>query len=237
MERVRKRKLTALSTAAAILLSIALLAVYSFKYNTGYALLSALMVSMFVIPFFLSFEARKPKARDIVPIAVMAALGAIGRIAFAAVPGVKPTTAIVIITGIAFGPQAGFLTGAVSALASNFFFGQGAWTPWQMLAWGLCGLLAGVFGKSGVFKGTKTLAFFGFIMSLLFGLIMNCWHIIGFVNPITFGAVIATLTASIYFDLVHAVSTAVFLLLLGKMWIGKLERIKRKFGIMQQEYT
>jgi energy-coupling factor transport system substrate-specific component len=233
LDKTRNKKLTTAVTTVVVAVSIILLILYALKYNTGYALLSAVLVTMFIVPFFLSLEMRKPKARDIVPIAVMAALGVVGRIAFAAVAGVKPTTAVVIISGIAFGPQAGFLTGAVSALASNFFFGQGAWTPWQMLAWGLCGLLAGMFKNIGAIKGTKTLIAFGFFVSILFGLIMNCWHIIGFVNPITWGAVIATLTASLYYDLAHAVSTAIFLLLLGNVWLKKLERIKTKFGVMQ----
>ncbi len=233
MDRVRNKKLTSFVTASAVIISFVLLVLYAFKYKTGYALLSAAVVTMSVVPFFMSFERRKPKARDIVPIAVMAALGAVGRIAFAAIPGVKPTTAVVIIAGAAFGPQAGFLTGAVSALASNFFFGQGAWTPWQMLAWGLCGLLAGIFKKAGLIKGTKSLAAFGFLVSFLFGFIMNCYYIIGFVSPITWGAVITAIAASFYFDLTHAVSTAILLILVGKIWLKKLDRIKTKFGVLQ----
>jgi len=233
VDKIRNKRLTTAVTVVVLVVSITLLVLYALKYNSGYALVSAVMVTLFILPFFLSLEMRKPKARDIVPIAVMAALGVVGRIAFAAVPGVKPTTAIVIIAGVAFGPQAGFLTGAVSALASNFFFGQGAWTPWQMLAWGLCGLLAGGFKNIGAIKGAKSLVAFGFFVSILFGLIMNCWHIIGFVSPITWGAVIAVLTASLYFDLAHAVSTAIFLLILGNIWLKKLERIKMKFGVMQ----
>lgn len=233
MDKIRNKRLTTAVTVVVLAVSITLLFLYALKYNSGYALLSVIIVALFIVPFFLSLEKRKPKARDIVPIAVMAALGVVGRIAFAAVPGVKPTTAVVIIAGIAFGPQAGFLTGAVSALASNFFFGQGAWTPWQMLAWGLCGLLAGSFRNIGAIKGTKSLVAFGFFVSILFGLIMNCWHIIGFVSPITRGAVIATVTASLYYDLAHAFSTVIFLLLLGNIWLKKLERIKLKFGVMQ----
>lgn len=233
MDRVYKKRLTAVISAAAVIISFMLLFLYAFKYKGGYALLSAAIVALFIVPFFMSLETRKPKARDIVPIAVMAALGVVGRIAFFAVPGVKPTTAIVIIAGAAFGPQAGFLTGAVSALASNFFFSQGAWTPWQMLAWGLCGLLAGIFKNIGLIRGTKSLVAFGFIASFLFGLIMNCYYIIGFVSPITWGAVITAFAASFYFDLTHALSTAVLLLLLGKIWLKKLERIKIKYGVLQ----
>lgn len=233
MDRVRNKILTRIVTAAAVLVSLAMLLWYALRYKTGYALLSAAIVALAIIPFFISLEMRKPKAREIVPIAVMAALGAVGRIAFAAVPGVKPTTAIVIIAGAAFGPQAGFLTGAVSALASNFFFGQGAWTPWQMLAWGLCGLLAGMLKNVRLLKGTKSLMAFGFFASFLFSAIMNSYYIIGFVSPITWGAVITSFAASFSFDITHAVSTVVMLLLVGKIWLKKLERIKTKFGVLQ----
>ncbi|MEI6579328.1 MAG: ECF transporter S component [Eubacteriales bacterium] len=233
MDRLLKNRLIVVISVIAFLGAFVILTIYSFKYKTGYALISTVTVAISITPFFLSLEMRKIKARDIVPIAVMAALGAVGRIAFMAIPSVKPTTAIVIITGMVFGPQAGFLTGAVSALASNFYFGQGPWTPWQMLAWGLCGLLAGLFKNIGLIRGTKTLVVFGFIVSMLFGVIMNCWQVIGFVNPITLGAVLATFAASLSFDITHALSTSVFLLLLGNIWLKKLERIKRKFGILQ----
>jgi len=233
MDRMRYKKLTAVFTAAAILISLILLVFYAYKKKTGYALLSALVVTLFILPFFMSLEMRKPKARDIVPIAVMAALGTVGRMLFVWAPNFKPTTAIIIISGMAFGPQAGFLTGAVSALASNFFFGQGPWTPWQMLAWGLCGLLAGLLKNIGVIRGTKTLMVYGFLASFLFGLIMNCYFIFGFVSPITWGAVITALAASFGMDLTHALSTVVFLFLLGSIWLKKLERIKVKFGVLQ----
>jgi energy-coupling factor transport system substrate-specific component len=233
MDGIHKKNWTGLTTIIAVLICTVLLVFYAMKNKTGYALLSVMIISIFIVPFFLSFERQKPKARDIVPIAVMAALATVGRIAFAMVAGVKPTTAIIIISGVAFGPQAGFLTGAVSALASNFFFGQGAWTPWQMIAWGLCGLFAGLFKNIGAIKGTKSLIAYGVFAAFMFGLIMNCWHIIGFVSPITWGAVITTLLASFYFDLTHVISTAVFLLLLGHMWIKKLGRIKSKFNVLQ----
>ena len=84
-------------------------------------------------------------------VATLAALAALGRIAFAPIPNVKPTTDIVLLTGYALGGAPGFAVGAVAALASNVFFGQGPWTPWQMCAWGVVGvggaLLARAFGR------------------------------------------------------------------------------------------
>ena len=109
------------------------------------------------LPFFLVFEKKRPQAREMVPIAVMAALAVVGRAAFAVVPlpNFKPCSAIIIITALAFGPEAGFLTGALTAFVSNFIFGQGPWTPWQMFTWGLIGFLAGILKNAGVFAGKR----------------------------------------------------------------------------------
>jgi len=234
MGEKRKKVLIACLSTACIAVSLSVLLWYSFHNQNGYALLSALIIALFMLPFFISLESKKPSARDIVPIAVMSAAGVAGRILFAALPSVKPTTAIVIVTGMVFGPQAGFLTGAVSAFVSNFFFGQGIWTPWQMLAWGLCGFLAGLLAKTRLMRSRFGPAVFGFAASILFGVIMNCWHIIGFVNPITVGSIVATFAASIYFDAVHAFSTAFMMIFLGASWTRKLSRVKLKYGLMTQ---
>ena len=109
-------------------------------------LMAAVFLVLSLLPFYLMFDRRKAQARDLVPIALMAAMCVVGRTAFSIVPlpNFKPVTAIVMITGIAFGPEAGYLTGALAALLSNFLFGQGPWTPWQMFCWGLLGFLAGL---------------------------------------------------------------------------------------------
>ena len=108
-------------------------------------LIGLLFLIVSAIPFFLVFDKKKPQARDMVPIAVMAAIAVVGRTVFEIIPlpNFKPCSAIIIITAVSFGPEAGFLTGALTALVSNFIFGQGPWTPFQMLAWGLIGLFAG----------------------------------------------------------------------------------------------
>ena len=97
-------------------------------------LMAAVFLVLSLLPFYLMFDRRKAQARDLVPIALMAAMCVVGRTAFSIVPlpNFKPVTAIVMITGIAFGPEAGYLTGALAALLSNFLFGQGPWTPWQL---------------------------------------------------------------------------------------------------------
>ena len=108
------------------------------------AVLTLVVVLASIVVFFASYEASRPRLRDIMPTVVLAALAAAGRILFAPIPDFKPVSAIAIIAGVAFGRKSGFMVGALAALASNFFFGQGPWTPWQMYAWGLVGYGAGL---------------------------------------------------------------------------------------------
>ena len=117
-------------------------------------LIGLLFLIISAVPFFLVFDKKKPQAREMVPIAVMAAIAVVGRTVFEIIPlpNFKPCSAIIIITAVSFGPEAGFLTGALTAVVSNFIFGQGPWTPWQMFTWGLVGFLAGVLNNAGVFK-------------------------------------------------------------------------------------
>ena len=102
-------------------------------------ILSFLFLIVSALPFYLVFDRKKVKARELTPIALMAALCVVGRAAFSLIPlpNFKPVSAIIIITALAFGPEAGYLTGALAAILSNFLFGQGPWTPWQMFCWGL----------------------------------------------------------------------------------------------------
>src|SRR3954447_18962966 len=93
------------------------------------------------------YERSRPPARVLALVAALAALAAIGRVAFAAFPNVKPTTDIVLFSGYTLGGPAGFAAGALAALVSNVFLGQGPWTPWQMTAWGVVGLLGALVGR------------------------------------------------------------------------------------------
>ncbi|MGN1266427.1 MAG: ECF transporter S component [Dorea sp.] len=186
------------------------------------------------VVFFISFERKKPQSRDIVPIAVMSALGALGRALFAPIPSFKPTSAIVIITGMQFGPLAGFLTGSLSALASNMFLGQGPWTIWQMTAWGMMGFAAGILQKKEMFQMKNFLYIFGFASGLFFGWFMNLQYLIGYVDPITWEAAVASCVSSLLFDVTHGISTVVFLALMEKSWGKKLRRLKVKYGVLEE---
>lgn len=204
-------------------------------YEIGYtALLSLTLISLAILPFFLRFENSRPKPRDIVPIVVLSAIAALGRALFVFLPSVQPATAIIIVSGIAFGPQAGFLTGALTALTSNMMLGQGPWTPWQMYAWGLTGYLAGALQYGGWLRRYWLVLVYGFVMSLIYGWITNIQMIISFVKPLTWQAVSLAYLTGLTADVTHAVSTLAFLSMIFRPWLKKLERIKIKFGIIEK---
>ena len=140
-------------------------------------------------------------------------------------PFFKPVTAFVIIAGVAFGGEAGFLTGSLSAVLSNFYFGQGPWTPFQMLAWGIIGLLAGVFAK-GLKKSRLLLYGFGALSGVLFSLLVDVWTALW-----TGISYVAALLSALPVTAVYAVSNVVFLLVLARPVGEMLERVKTKYGL------
>lgn len=214
---------------AAVLAALAFGAVAQFDQT---ALLSLGVVVGALVVFFARFETSKPALRQIMPTVVLAALAAAGRILFAALPDFKPVSAIAIVAGAAFGRQAGFMVGALAALVSNLFFGQGPWTPWQMYAWGLVGYLAGVLADRGWLDRLPVLYAYGFLSALLYGLLLNGWYVIGFVQPFSWPAALVAFGAALPFDATHGVATVVFLAALYVPWRKKLERIKRKYALI-----
>ena len=133
-----------------------------------------------MVPFAFLFEKRKPQTKELVVLSVLCAAATAGRAAFYMLPQFKPVAAIVIISGICFGGEAGFLVGAVTGFVSNFFFGQGPWTPWQMFSFGIIGFLSGVLFRKGLLKKTKgALCIFGGLSTLIiYGGIMNSSSVI-----------------------------------------------------------
>lgn len=207
---------------------------YSLYDNRSYGLISVFFIILAMVPFLMIYEMKKPQAREWIPLAIMAAIAAVGRVAFAPIPSFKPTSAIIIITASVFGSEAGFLTGAISALASNLFFGQGPWTPWQMFSWGLIGFLAGLLFKLKILRGKKSLCIFGFFSGFLFGWIMNIFTAVSFIYEFSWQAFFALYISSFWFDFTHGLATAIFLYLLYVPWSAKLRRIKIKFGLVDE---
>ena len=207
----------------------------SFFGDRKYFFISLLIILETMIPFFMAFEGRKPKARELVVISVLCALSVIGRAAFFMIPQFKPVIALVIISGICFGGETGFLVGSVSGFVSNFFFGQGPWAPWQMFAFGIIGFLAGVLFQKGLFRKKRlTLCIFGFLMAFfVYGGILNPASVLMWQNKITWEMLFAAFLAGFPFDLIHALATCFFLWVLSMPMIEKLERIKIKYGFVR----
>ena len=201
-----------------------------FLGDRKYAFVSLALSVVACIPFFVSFEKGKNDARRIVIIAVMTALSVAGRFVFAPIPFFKPVTAIVIITAIYLGAEAGFITGAFSAVVSNFYFGQGPWTPFQMFAWGLIGFLAGLLAKRLV-ESNVLLIIFGALSGVVFSFIMDVWTTLWADGTFNIARFIASITTAAPFTVVYMVSNVIFLLLLTKPIGRKLQRLKTKYGI------
>lgn len=198
-----------------------------------YYLTSTMMIVEVMIPFFLAFETRRPQARELVTLAVMCALAVASRVVML-IPNFKPMTAIIMITGIALGAQSGFVCGAVGAFASNFFFSQGPWTPWQMMAYGFAGFLAGgLFHKRFPLRNPAALAVWGFFtIVLVIGPLLDSCTVFTVSSRITWKYALAVFTAGLAYNVQHGLACAVTLLLFAKPLLGKLERLKTKYGMM-----
>ncbi len=223
--------------AAAALIAVPLAAILGIVLWNGERWDIAAVIAAFLccVPFFFSFERRAPMAREVVLVAVMTAFSAAGRFIFAAIPFFKPVTAIVVITAMHFGPQAGFMTGAMSALISNIYFGQGAWTPFQMFCWGMIGFIAGLLNKSGLLEKPVLLCIYGVFAGAMYSVIMDIWTVLSVDNMLDFERLFATFAASLPITAAYCVSNAVFLLVLRKPLGGKLRRLKTKFGVFCED--
>ena len=199
-----------------------------------YYFISLLVIVESMIPFFLIFEGRKPRARELVIVAVMCAIGVAGRAAFFWLPQFKPVAAVVIIAGAALGAETGFLTGAVIAFVSNLFFGQGPWTPWQMFAFGLIGLLAGLLFYQREKKSRIALCIYGAAaVLLLYGGLLNPAAEVMFQGNPTWQMIALAYVRGIPFDLIHAAATAFFLWVAALPMLEKLDRVRSKYGLLR----
>lgn len=202
----------------------------------AYYLISTLVVMEIMLPFFFRFESRRPQARELVILAVMAALAAVSRVVFAFSPYLKTITGIIMITGIAFGAEAGFLTGAVAAFASNFFFGQGPWTPWQMFAYGFGGFFAGlIFHKHKAWRKPWILAPFGFLtILLLVGPMLDSCTVFTVLTKFTKKNILIIYGQGVPVNITHGIGAALTLFFVSRPLLAKLERLQTKYGMMEE---
>lgn len=195
----------------------------------NYALASLLITLMALVLFSCGFERRKTGTRRMILVAIMSALSVLGRFVFGVIPGFKPITAVVVITAMYIGGEAGFLTGALSAVISNFYFGQGPWTPFQMLSWGLIGLLAGLLAIP-LKRSRILLSLYGIFAGVAYSFLMDIWTVLWYNGSFNPGLYAAALATAIPYTVMYAVSNVIFLNLLAKPFGEKLYRIKIKYG-------
>ena len=236
----KQRKLSKRTLVATVLvllcIPLTIFAGVMYLGNHHYNVTALLVLIECMVPFFLVFESRKPKARELVTIAVLCAIGVAGRSAFFMLPQFKPVLALVIIAGVAFGGETGFLVGAVTMLTSNILFSQGPWTPWQMFSMGIIGFLAGVCFRKGLLRRSRgSLATFGaFAAVIIYGGIMNPASAIMYSSAsLNWEVILAYYVSGLPMDLIHAAATVIFIFLAAEPMLEKLDRIKVKYGLVE----
>lgn len=202
----------------------------------SYYLTSTLILVEIMLPFFLAFEGRKPQARELVVIAVLCALAVAGRVVIP-IPNFKATYAIIMLSAIAFGPETGFLIGAMTALTSNFFFGQGPHTPWQMMAYGVAGLTTGfAYQKKWLKRKPMHMAIFGAVsIVVLVGPILDTCTVFLLQSNLTTAGALAQYTAGFPVNISQAIATFLIIRFLGEPLLEKLDRVKVQYGMVEDE--
>ncbi len=180
--------------------------------------------------FFSRFEKRDISSGEIALTAVMTALAVSGRLLFAAVPAFKPCAAVIILAGIYLGAGHGFTIGALTALISNFYFSQGIWTPFQMMVWGLTGMLAGLLGGH-LRKGRLPLAVFGALAGLVYSLSLDVCSMLWLGGGFSAERFIGLTAASAWFTVSYMASNVIFLMIFTRPSARIFKRLKDKHGI------
>lgn len=195
--------------------------------------MAVLIIAAACVPFFVSFEKKKPSARELAVLACMTALAVASRAAFYALPSVKPMCAVVIITAVCLGPQTGFICGVTAMFISNFILGQGPWTPFQMLGMGAVGLAMGLIFHNRKLKENRwILAITGGVLCFaVYGIIVDLSSLLMMATDFSLGEIAAIYASGVPFNLIHGATTAAVLLVAGKAFIEKLDRIKIKYGM------
>ena len=200
-----------------------------------YLIVSVVLIVLAIVLFVRGFEKKKPGTKDVVLISVMISLAVVGRLVFFMIPQFKPCAAIIIIAGIMLGKQAGFLCGVLTAFISDFFFGMGPWTVWQMIAFGLIGLMSAIiFNEDRIEKmggfAKLILCIYGFVVTFfVYGLIMDTATVFMITDKPKVATFIATYSAGIVFNLIHGGSTFIFLYLMANPLSKKIKRILIKY--------
>lgn len=191
-----------------------------------YAFISLAVTALALLLFISGFEKKKAGTRRLIIAAVMSALSVAGRF----IPFFKPVTALTVLTSIWLGGESGFLVGALSAVISNFYFGQGPWTPFQMFAWGMIGLFAGVIA-SPLRKSRAALVIYGLFSGMAYSFIMDIWTVVWYNNTFDIALYLSALMTAAPYTILYSVSNIIFLWFFAKPFGEKLERVKLKYGV------
>jgi energy-coupling factor transport system substrate-specific component len=191
---------------------------------TSFVILGAVLLAGFAW-----YERSRPTSQIVALVAALAALAIAGRIAFAAFPNVKPTTDIVIFAGYALGPAPGFAVGGLTALVSNFWFGQGPWTPWQMAGWGLCGILGAGLAVVRPRAGRFTLAAVCALAGIAYGALLNFSLMATYGGDLSLQRFLVLESRAVPFDAAHAISNATLALIAGPAMVRMLVRFRERF--------
>lgn len=205
--------------------------------SVNYYIISICVLMLSMLTFFVSFEAERISAREIALTATLIALAVVSRAAFYLIPQVKPIAAVVIASAVCLGAERGYIIGAFSAFISNFIFGQGYWTPFQMVALGLVGLISGMIFNT-VKANRWTLAAVGFVLTFaLYGLVADASTVMIMCgDSLTLSGALAVYAAGAPFSAVFGASTALFLFIFGEVFIKKINRINVKFALTAKAY-
>jgi energy-coupling factor transport system substrate-specific component len=193
---------------------------------------STLLLGAVLVVGFAWYERTHPSTRVVALVATLAAMAALGRVAFAPLPNVKPTTDIVLIAGLALGGAPGFMVGAVAALASNLFFGQGPWTPWQMVGWGAVGLFGAGLARLPGTRHRVTLAAACGLAGVGFLALQDFGTWVTYSGDHTLAKLGATYATSVPFTAVHALGNVAFCLAFGPALVRALTRYRTRFDII-----
>lgn len=226
--------------AVAILSPVTVIVWQLLQREVSWYMLSAAVLLLSVVPFLLRFERRQLTAREVALVATLVALAVVSRAAFFLVPQVKPVAAVVIVSAACLGAESGYIIGVLTAFLSNFIFGQGLWTPYQMFALGMVGLLAGLLfyqkqpDRAHSLRFRLLLSAAGFALAFaVYGLLVDISTVlVTYGSHVTVAGILSVYAAGVPFSLLFGLSTAVFLFLFGEAFIRKANRIIVKYALI-----
>ncbi len=234
----KSQRLTILSVILLLVLApIIIFFSLNFFKDGNYYIAAVAIIFLSIIPFYVFFEQRKIKTSEIVTLAVMIALCVASRAVMAYIPQVKPTAALVIVTAIAFGPNVGFFTGSLSMFVSNFIFGQGMFTPFQMLGMGLVGFICGlIFHKKSYSNNKLAVSVIGGLACfIVYGIIVDSCSFLMMSTDFTFKSALRIYLSGMSFNLIHGITTGILLFFINKPITDKFNRLRIKYGIFSME--